>query len=365
MSSTIRVQLKKVIDNSYQVEVASGLLKKIEGYLPKAHNYVIITDSVVEKLYGKKLLDLLKKKKMNAHLISFPAGERSKNQKTKTMIDSKMLEKKCGRDTIVLALGGGVVGDMAGYVAATYMRGIPYIQIPTTLLAMVDSALGGKTGIDTKYGKNLIGAFWQPSSVVVDIETIIGLPDRQYYSGLFEALKMFATHDAEMFGYAEKNIEKIKKRDKVVLQKIVERAVKVKAGVVARDEREGGERAVMNFGHTIGHAIEQLSKYKMPHGYAVALGVAAEGKIAVELGKMKEKSYRRLVDLFTAFDLSIQDLKKFDTREIIKMTRLDKKAKKGRACYVILSDIGLVCKKNRKWVHEVEDKVVGKVLKEI
>ena len=361
----IRVNLKKVVNHSYPVMIEPGILSRLPQILRQhypASRYVIICDQITKRFFGKRLQSRLIKQKLNAVLLAVPAGERAKSQKYKIFLEESMLKLHCGRDSLILALGGGVVGDLAGFVAATYMRGINYIQLPTTFLSAVDSSIGGKTGIDTAQGKNLIGAFWQPKAVFVDLNCPRSLPQKQLIAGLIEAVKMFATFDAESFALVEKNLPKILKRDRQILEQVIHRAVKIKAGVISRDERENGERMVLNFGHTIGHALERLSGYKLLHGEAVAAGMVAEARIAMRLGIFPRNQFNRL-DAFIGQLVDVQSiLRRFSANRIIDALKADKKAKAGHPRFILISKIGKVYVKQHDFVHLVDNRMVRKSL---
>ena len=362
----IKIALSDVVEKQYDVVIGGDLADQLVVFFKKQKNIfniVIITDNNVNKLYGEKLLSNLKTSNQLVfiNLLSFSAGEQHKTQKTVTDLQNKMFRLKCGRDTVVIALGGGVVGDVAGYTAATYMRGIPYIQIPTTLLAMVDSSVGGKTGVDTVYGKNLVGAFHQPIAVFVEPKMLLTLSKKHIKNGLIEAIKMFMTHDKEMFDYVRDNYGAILKLDKSVLQKIITRAIEIKARVVIRDEKERGERAILNFGHTIGHAIEKLSNYNLLHGEAVGFGILVESKIAELLGKLSSDVYREIEDILGKM-VKVERLKDYKIEDILRETKLDKKARSGEVTYVFLKNIGRFCTRGGKFVHGVDEKIVKKAL---
>jgi len=346
---------------SYPILMGQKLLENPQAWLPDVAQYdqvIIITDHQVKKHYGTALAQQLMALGYPVQLLSFPAGEKSKQQQTKQFLEEKMLRARCNRNTLCLALGGGVVGDLAGFLAATYMRGIAYIQIPTTLLAMVDSSVGGKTALDTAFGKNLIGAFWQPQAVIADLTCLKSLPQQQLINGLVEALKIFLTSDVKSFQYAAKNLDKLLAYDPKVLLEIIQRAVAIKADVVEKDEKESNLRMVLNFGHTIGHALEQLSDYKMLHGYAVAYGILVEAKISEMLGFLSPKNYRLIQMIFARLGIVGKALKKTNVSQVIKMTKLDKKVKTGQAYYVLLKDLGEVCEKEKRFAHPVADAIV-------
>ncbi|MFZ2189881.1 MAG: 3-dehydroquinate synthase [Candidatus Magasanikiibacteriota bacterium] len=364
-STKLKIKLPNNIGKQYNIVIGIDLLKLLIKQIKRANvsNVVIITDINVKKLYGDELLRDLKKnlKSYDLSLISFPAGEKNKTQATVNKLQTEMFKLKCGRDTLVIALGGGVVGDVAGYVAATYMRGIPYIQIPTTLLAMVDSSIGGKTGVDTKYGKNLIGAFHQPVAVFININYLKTLSEQHLLSGLVEAVKMFLTHDKIMFNFVKVNYDKILNLHKAIIEKVIFQAIKIKSGVVMRDEKEIGERSVLNFGHTIGHALEKLSNYKIIHGEAVGLGLVAEARMAFLMGKLSEKAYGE-VENFIGNMVDIKKLRYFDIEDILREIKLDKKSKNSKSRFVFLKEIGRFYKKRGKFVHEVDEKIIKQAL---
>jgi 3-dehydroquinate synthase len=279
-------------------------VESLETFLSLEQRVVIITDHHVKKLYGDALLEKLLQRGFQVLLLSFRAGEKSKNSRVKERLEGEMLRHQCGRNTMIVALGGGVVGDLAGFVAATYMRGIPYIQIPTTLLAMIDSSIGGKTGVNTIHGKNLIGAFWQPTAVIADLNFLKTLSQEQIINGLMEAIKIFLTNDRDQFFFVQEHLAQLLIPDLTLLEEVVIKAVEQKMTLVQKDEKESGERMILNFGHTIGHAIEQVSQYKIMHGYAVGLGILVELKISELLGICSKTEAAMIVDFFHQFKLT-------------------------------------------------------------
>lgn len=364
--NTIIMQLPSRQIINCPITIESGLLSNPDKWLPDDclnKKLVVITDDNVKNYYGNTLLKKLQK--YNPLLLSFLPGEKSKNYQTKQYLEDKMFESYCDRDTTILALGGGVVGDMAGFIAATYMRGISYIQIPTTLLAMVDSSVGGKTGIDTGWGKNLIGAFWQPACVVVDMNCLETLPKVHLINGFIEALKMFLTSDVKGFNYASQHIDKVLNVDIYTLNEIVQRAINIKIDVVSKDEKENGLRSILNFGHTIGHAIEKITNYTILHGYAVALGILVEAKISQLLGLLSSADYKAIQSLFLKLNISGLQLREMDIEGIIMATRRDKKVKLGAVRYVLLKNIGLVINEGNTILHSVTDEMVRKALLDV
>lgn len=361
MSQCVTVRLPSAKSASYSILIGSGIIKDLPKWLARharGRKVVVISDQTVMQKCGRILMKSLKDDA--PVVITIPAGERSKSHAIKQDIERQMFKKGCGRDSLIIAFGGGVVGDLAGYVAATYMRGLPYIQIPTTLLAMVDSSVGGKTGIDTPFGKNLIGAFWQPQLVISDTQFLKTLPKAHMVNGLIEAIKMALTHNARDFKYLLAHIDRAVQGNSNVLSRIIQRAVATKAGVVGRDEKESGERMLLNFGHTIGHAIEHLSDYRMMHGIAVALGILMEAQAAELMGILSRQAVQTIEDLFVQLTITPQALKTFRIDKILQATQLDKKSKAGKARYVLLQDLGRVYKDMMAYAHPVSDAIVRK-----
>lgn len=366
MISPIHVNLKAACASSYPIWIGSGLLENIALWMPKiSSTLVIITDEHVSKHYALAFEQALKSEGYHTLLLSFPAGEKAKNRVTKSNLEEKMLAHSCDRDTVILALGGGVVGDLAGFVAATYMRGIAYIQMPTTLLAMLDSSVGGKTGIDTPQGKNLIGAFWQPIAVILDLNCLKTLNQEHLINGLIEAIKIFLTSDFKSLNDLEENLNLILSCNEKALSNLLCQAVTLKATMVMQDEREQGQRAVLNFGHTIGHALEKLSDYQVLHGYAVALGLLVESKIAQLMGFLEVKNFLFIQTLLQRLNITAKRLKKFDVNEVIQCTLLDKKKRAGLVRYVLLKDLGSVYAKENQFTHPVPDEVVKRAFLEL
>ena len=318
----------------------------------------VISDDVVGKKWGGGVVSSLAEAGIAAELFTFPHGEKNKHQATASSLQDELLKKRYGRDTLILALGGGVVGDVAGYVAATYLRGVPYIQIPTTLLAMVDSSIGGKVGVDTQYGKNSVGAFWQPSAVIADLKFLQGLPQKEIVSGLLEAIKSFFTSDKD----ALRAVDTLTLVDPLsspeALREIVVRSIKFKAGVVARDEREENERMILNFGHTVGHAVELLSGYEMPHGFAVGYGMLVETKIAEDLGVLPSADRALVCSYLERFGITAAGLKDFKVDDVLEAMKGDKKARGGAIYCVLIRAIGAVSTEGGNYAHLVEEAVV-------
>lgn len=340
----VRVDLREETDNSYDILIDEGLFDNLANELkqkPLGNSYAIITDSNVGKVYGRRLLKNLQSKNINSHLITFQAGEKSKTRKTKEKIEDEMLELGLGRDSCIIALGGGVVGDIAGFVAATYMRGIYYIQVPTSLLAMVDSSIGGKVAVDTTHAKNIIGAFYQPKKVIIDLNFLKTLPKSEIANGMAEVIKHAIIKDKDFFHFLEENIDLIMNLDLKVLKQAIKRSCEIKANIVIEDEREKGLRRVLNYGHTIGHAIEAALNYKISHGNAIAIGMSYAAKLSAKKGILHEGSVIRQNNLLEHIGLPHRlSHHKLKPRKILENIQYDKKIMDGKINFVLLNSIG-------------------------
>ncbi len=340
---TIRVPLVEQRDASYDILIAPGLIQQLDKVLPQycpAAAYALISDSQVGKLYGEDLVTRLSAIAYRAELFTFPAGESNKTRETWAAISDQMLAAHLGRDCAVIALGGGVVNDVGGFVAATYLRGVPLVQVPTTLLAMIDSSIGGKTGVDVPAGKNLLGAFHQPRVVIADPELLGSLSSVQLAAGLAEAVKHGAIADAEYFAFLENEYAAIFAKHAPALERVVRRSVEIKAAIVAQDEREKGKRAILNFGHTVGHAIEATSKYEVLHGEAVAIGMVYEGRIAETLGIAAAGTVGRIKAVLERLHLPVERPDASRVDELIAAMRKDKKVRAGEIRLALPSAIG-------------------------
>src|SRR3989338_4414527 len=354
--------------SKYPIIVGTNLEKEILSAMEREaqkRRIVIITDNRVKKIFGQNLLATMKKSGRPVEMMHFPHGEQNKTQTTVTALQHALLKKRYGRDTLIIAVGGGVVGDVVGYVAATYLRGVPYIQMPTTLLAMVDSSVGGKVGIDTPFGKNTVGAFYLPHAVISDLQFLSKLPREHVVNGLIEAIKEFLTSDAVGLEVVKKINLDDPLSTKEALMNVVCRSIEIKVGVAMRDEREQNERRILNFGHTIGHAIELLSGYTIRHGYAVAYGILVESKISELLGILSPEDKTFVAEYLSHFDITAEPIKKFQVSDIIAATKGDKKVRGGLVQYVLLEKIGSVYQKDGQFAHPVEDTVVEKTLESL
>lgn len=309
-------------------------LKKHQG------RFVLLSDEKVGALYSEPLLHLMDEHEMQCSLITFPPGEKSKTRKTKEMIEDQLLAKKFGRDTLLIVMGGGVVTDLGGFVAATYLRGIPYLSIPTSLLGMVDASIGGKTGVNVKEAKNVIGAFYPPEALFIDYGMLSTLSDQQILYGSAEVLKGALISDHNFYEFLEEHVGHWKQRDHDFLRKVISQSIKIKKKVVEKDSKEGGERRVLNFGHTIAHGIETLEEYQLPHGEAVALGMVVEALISQKLGYLKEKEFEAIYALIKEMGFSLKLSSKVTTMAMQEAMTRDKKASDQKPRFVILDGIG-------------------------
>ncbi len=366
---TINVSLKKKIDDSYPIIIKQGLLAEIRDHLSnssvvKVNNKIlIVTDSNVGDLYGQKLYASLQDNGFATYLFSFPAGEEQKNINTKLDIEKFMFENGFGRDSLIIALGGGVVGDIAGFTASTFNRGIPYIQVPTTIVAQSDSSIGGKTAIDVPYGKNLIGTFYQPKMVLIDPAVLLTLADQDYYSGMGEVIKHAIIKDKELFSYLKNNRDALIKKNLSVLEKMIAYNCQIKRKVVEQDEKEGNLRMILNYGHTIGHAIEKLTHYKMLHGECVAIGMAVEADISNKMAYLDSDSVKELKELIRGFNLPHQVPGSISIEDIYQATFLDKKTIQNRPRYSLPESIGTMLQLDGKYSIEVEQSLVFDAIK--
>jgi 3-dehydroquinate synthase len=329
------------------IKIAPGLLQKLGGEcarLKLGDRCAIITDTNVGKRFAKPAYESLVKAGFEPSLIVVPAGETAKSLQTVQTCCDQLASHRLERKSFIVALGGGVVGDLAGFVAATYLRGIPFVQVPTTLLAQVDSSVGGKTGVNLKAGKNLVGAFYQPQLVLCDLDTLKTLPKREYVSGLAEVIKYGVIYDAKLFAQLERNLPKLLQRDAATLAAVVARCCEIKAEVVGQDETESGLRAILNFGHTIGHAIENSSGYgKFLHGEAIAIGQVAAAKLSQKILGLPANDVERITNLFQRAGLPVKiKLNPVQRKKLFAAMKLDKKVSGGEIKFVLARKIGVV-----------------------
>ena len=354
-----------MVNLPYPVTVAAGAfdgLAEVVRSAAPAHRIALITDSEVGPRYAGRATQQLGTERTSVFTI--PSGEQHKTRETWSQLTDEMLAKGLGRDSVVVALGGGVVGDVAGFVASTYMRGVPVIQVPTSLLAMVDASVGGKTGVDTSAGKNLVGAFHQPVAVVIDPLLLQTLPVEHLRAGFAEIVKHGVVADADYFQRAASFVEEWPLSGQQGLPELtglIARSVEIKAAIVARDERESGLRRVLNFGHTIGHAIEAATEFETLHGQAVAIGLVPEARLAERMGVATNGTARMIERVCRAAGLTTS-LPAIPIATIIEFTRTDKKARAGHVEYALPKRIGEMAGADHGWTVPVDDTVVREAL---
>ncbi len=334
-------------DRSYPIHVGEGILPRAGEFLSQAGlrgKVAIVTNPTVAQLYLDAVHEALTDAGFEMIPILIPEGEEHKNLKTLASIYDRLITERLERNSCVMALGGGVVGDVAGFAAATYLRGIPYIQVPTTLLAQVDSSVGGKTGVNHQNGKNLIGAFHQPRSVLIDVTVLQSLPPRELVAGLAEVIKYGVIEHPALFTLLEEKIDKVIGLDRELLVQIIATSCRIKARVVEKDEREDDYRAVLNFGHTIGHALEAVTDYrKYLHGEAVGIGMAQATAISVHQGFCDQRSLERIRKLIRKAGLPADIPPDVSRQSLIQSMEVDKKSAEGRIKFVMCAGIGRTC----------------------
>jgi 3-dehydroquinate synthase len=349
-------------ERSYEIAIGAGLLGAETSYagLPRAAHAMIVTNPTVGSLYGEDLVNALKGHYPLVHTVVLPDGESHKTWESLNLIFDALLSNGCDRSTVLFALGGGVVGDMTGFAAASYMRGVPFVQVPTTLLAQVDSSVGGKTAINHPLGKNMIGAFYQPQRVLCDLDAIKSLPDRELSAGLAEVIKYGPIADMAFMAWMEANVDALMARDSSALAFAVRRSCEIKAQVVSQDERESGVRAILNFGHTFGHAIEAGMGYgAWLHGEAVGCGMVMAARLSAALGLIDQAFVDRLRHLVERAGLPVV-APVLDARDNVgrymALMRVDKKAEAGAIKFVVIDPVGHAA------VRSAPDEMVAEVI---
>jgi len=328
--------------NSYEIHIGPGIITQVGHWLKEngfSDKLVIITNPVVKQLYGEALEQALSKAGFRVSMLLVPDGEKQKSLETAGRLYHELSDSYAERTTPILALGGGVIGDLAGFVAATYLRGVPLVQIPTTLLAQGDSSIGGKVAVNHDQMKNKIGTFYQPGLVISDVSTLKTLPPRELANGLAEVIKSAVIRDEDFFTYLEKNLDDIKSLDVRHLEEMVFQTAKIKVEVVEEDERDLGLRNILNYGHTIGHAIESAADFKLGHGESVAIGMLAAARISNRLGILDISEVNRLKSLVERANL-VTKMPDLDLGKIIQAMSHDKKVVGGRIRFVLLKAIG-------------------------
>lgn len=364
-------ELKKVVDDSYDIEIGHRLSDTLindikNGLAGSIKKFAVVTDTTVEALYAADILDKLIAAGYKADMFVIPAGEKSKTRQMKEFVEDSMLEKGYRRDCCVVAVGGGVVTDLAGFTAGTFGRGVPFINYATTLLSAADASIGGKTAVDTQLATNLIGMFNQPKKVYIDIDTWKTLPQRQLSSGLSETIKHACLGDEEMFDYLEKNIEKILVNDIEACEYIAERNCRVKYNVVMKDERESGLREILNLGHTVGRAIETLSEYRLLHGEALAIGMTAQVRLGRNLGFISSENMNRVVELYRRAGLPVEIPEYIDRKALVKKLYTDKKVRDGKLRFVFQKEIGdVMCFGENAYGLEIPEDKITEIIEEM
>ncbi|HUU20348.1 MAG TPA: 3-dehydroquinate synthase [Sedimentisphaerales bacterium] len=347
----------------YRIEIGAGILgslwPRIEADFSEYNKFVVTDENLVSAGHLKRLLG---QRDVPAFVIS-PAGETSKNIDTLISIIEMMEKAYLGRDTLVIALGGGTVGDIAGFAAAVFKRGVPVLQIPTTTVAQADSAVGGKTGVDSSLSKNAFGAFWHPSAVYIDVATLTTLDDRQFRAGFVESVKHALIADSRYFDFLEKNLDSILERKTDVLEKVAHFNCKIKGDVVETDPQEQNKRRILNYGHTIGHAVEAASGFELLHGEAVAIGIIAAGLIEIELELAQHDRLERVRQILEKLDVPVKLPKDLAEKDLIDLIKHDKKAINKWPRFVLISDIGQVYCPDGQYAVEVAPELVEKILK--
>lgn len=343
----IQARHKKISDDSYKVFIEKGVVNKLPKLLKElglGQKYAIITDSKTSKIHGQTISKFLNKNGIKNEIFSFESGEKSKTLSTIEELAESMVEKGFNRKDAIIALGGGVVGDIAGFLASIYLRGIPFVQIPTTLLAAVDSAIGGKTGVDLKIGKNLLGTITQPKAVFIDINLLKTLPENQIRNGLGEIIKYGVIKDEKFFSYLEKNLSKVFNHDEKVLNYIIQKSIAIKVEVVENDEKEAKNRMLLNYGHTYGHALETMSNYTLLHGYAISIGMVIANEMAVAKKLLKQKDADRIKALLEKAGLPVYSMNKPTIKDLM----TDKKSDGKSINFILPTKIGNAIIYNQK-----------------
>ncbi len=361
----LEIKIPALQDKSYTINIGTNILGQLWPQIEadfSEYNKVVITD---ENLVNAGHLEkLLAQRNVPSYVIS-PPGEVSKNIDTAVSIIETMEKAYLGRDTLVIALGGGTVGDIAGFAAAIFKRGVPVLQIPTTTVAQADSAVGGKTGVDSSLSKNAFGAFWHPAAVYIDVAVLKTLDDRQFKAGLVESVKHALIADSEYFNFLENNLDAVLEKKSEVLEKIAHCNCKIKGEVVEADPYEQNKRRILNYGHTIGHAVESASGFELLHGEAVAIGIIAAGMVEIELKLAEQDRLDRVRQILEKLDVPVKLPANLAEKDLIDLIKRDKKAVNKWPRFVLLSEIGQVYCPDGQYAMEVAPELIEKVLKRL
>lgn len=366
-----RCELKRVVDDSYDIQIGRDLGDTLAadlkgGLCGRPSRIAVVSDSNVAPLYAEALLEKLRAAGFTAELFTIPAGEKSKTRAMKEQVEDAMLAHGCRRDCAVVAVGGGVVTDLAGFVAGTFGRGVPFVNYATTLLAAADASVGGKTAVDTPLATNLIGMFNQPKKVYIDIDCWKTLPRRELSSGLAETIKHACLGSLEMFEYLEKHIEEILSCEPEPCEYIARKNCEIKYRVVMQDERESGLREILNLGHTVGRAVETVSDYRLLHGEAVSIGLAAEVRLGQRLGFISAENADRVIALCSRAGLPVTIPEYIDKQALLDKLYTDKKVRSGRLRFVFQREIGQVMQfGENNFARETTEAEIAEVLEEL
>lgn len=361
----LEIKIPASADVSYKIKIGTNILgslwSELDSDYPRLNKFIVTDENLVSAGHLERLI---RGRNVPAFVIS-PAGEISKNINTAVSIIEAMEKTYLGRDTLVIALGGGTVGDIAGFAAAVFKRGVSVVQIPTTTVAQADSSVGGKTGVDSSISKNAFGAFWQPTRVYIDVATLATLDERQYRAGLVETVKHAIIADSNYFDFLEKNLDSILERNTNVLEEIAYQNCRIKGSVVEEDPLEKNKRRILNYGHTVGHAVESASGFELLHGEAVSIGIIAAGMIEQRLGISEPGKFERVRNILEKLQVPVISPDNLDENILLDLIKRDKKAVNKWPKFVLTDKIGNVYTKNGQYAVEVEPEIVEIVLKEL
>lgn len=351
-------------ESAYSILIQPGIIGEgknlaeiIKSY---GNNFAIIADAKVAQIYGEALKKSLNNAGIVTSLFTFPGGESSKNRENKALLEDKLFDQGLGRDTCIIAMGGGVSTDLGGFIAATYCRGVPLVMIPTSLLGMVDAGIGGKTGIDIPSGKNMIGSIYQPKKVIIDPAVLKSLPADELRNGTVEMIKHGLISSRNYFERLENCRQEIFNIELSSIEEVIFESCLIKKKIIEEDEKEKGKRNLLNFGHTIGHALELLTRFSISHGEAVAIGILVESYLSVQLNLLSETELARIKNIFVSYQLPLSLPAKFTPGEIMETMSLDKKSLKGKPRFVILETIGSPAYFNGAYCAEVDENLIHK-----
>ncbi len=365
--NSLSLKIERIVSESYKIVVDDNLVPRLAEFAKNSNfgsRYAILTDSNT-KAYAIAVRSALRDAGLAADAMMIPAGEQSKTVGKCNQIWNELARQKYGRDSVIIGVGGGVVTDMAGWIAANYTREVPCILYPTSLLAMVDAAIGGKTGVDLEEGKNMVGRIQQPKAVFCDTATLKDLPDREFVNGLAEVVKYGFIRDEPLFRYLQQNVEKILAKDKDCVRHIVMESCRIKSEIVEQDPNEKGLRRILNYGHTPAHPLEKLAGFnsaEMPHGFAVSICMNVAARISKEMRFLSHGELVQQIQLLERFGLPVRIPEKYKNEDIIALTVIDKKSANGRARYTLPKRIGEMCGFDGAYVTEVDKEIVEKAL---